>query len=440
MQEVTELFLLRYAQLKDFYERAAALCHEQCRDVLLQNGIRHLVTYRAKRKDRLKAKISSRELEGKVYRTESELIADLVDLAGVRVALYFPGDRQEAINLLSQQFDLIKKPKYFQGSEARRGSDVYRYRFPGYSATHLRVRLKSEFLEDDNAHYAEAGIEVQIASLVMHAWAEVEHDLVYKPLQGEVLSETEYALLDQVNGLAYSGEIALEQLQAAIKGRLARGQARFQNHYELAAHIHSALSLPLDGQFLMGRVDLLLHFLSRLELDRSDKLSPYLDPSAIRPSDSVADQVVRQIAQSSPTPSALIERWQELLQQGEPADAATLPSYSEEEIRAWAFRDSFLTLWRSLDQATLRAQSLLDPGRSPSWVDFESLRRSGRFEPSHINLLRQARSCFFRLAQGESVAPTGELTELAGQMKDMITWLYSEFPEALSDLESTPEG
>jgi ppGpp synthetase/RelA/SpoT-type nucleotidyltranferase len=52
----------------------------------------------------------------------------------------------------------------------------------------------------------------------MHAWSEVEHDLVYKPLDGD-FSPEEYAL-DQLNGLVLAGEMALETLQKAQQARL----------------------------------------------------------------------------------------------------------------------------------------------------------------------------------------------------------------------------
>ena len=41
----------------------------------------------------------------------------------------------------------------------------------------------------------------------MHAWAEVEHDLVYKPFISG-LSKQELAILDQINGLVLAGECA----------------------------------------------------------------------------------------------------------------------------------------------------------------------------------------------------------------------------------------
>jgi hypothetical protein len=45
----------------------------------------------------------------------------------------------------------------------------------------------------------------------MHAWAEIDHDLRYKPTQG-VPSAEELATLDDVNGLVLTGEIALKRL------------------------------------------------------------------------------------------------------------------------------------------------------------------------------------------------------------------------------------
>lgn len=68
-------------------------------------------------------------------------------------------------------------------------------------------------------------VEIQIASLIMHAWSEVEHDLDYKQLDGTV-SDLELELLDQLNGLALAGEISLEQLQNARNERIDKQQLK----------------------------------------------------------------------------------------------------------------------------------------------------------------------------------------------------------------------
>jgi hypothetical protein len=113
----------------------------------------------------------------------------------------------------------------------------------------------------------------------MHAWSEVEHDLVYKPFEG-TLSDEEYAILDELNGLVMAGEIALERLQKAGEARVAGSERAFVNHYDLAAHLLSRPSLaahaPLADSAL-GRVDLLFELLKRLDILTPERLKPYID-------------------------------------------------------------------------------------------------------------------------------------------------------------------
>ena len=56
--------------------------------------------------------------------------------------------------------------------------------------------MREESLDRSQKKYTTARIEIQVASVLMHAWSEVEHDLVYKPLQG-TLSDEELAILDR---------------------------------------------------------------------------------------------------------------------------------------------------------------------------------------------------------------------------------------------------
>ena len=111
----------------------------------------------------------------------------------------------------------------------------------------------------------------------MHAWSEVEHDLVYKPLEGR-LSAPEYALLDQLNGLVLAGEIALEQLQLAGDARLTAPQAAFRNHYELAEYIRTKLATGKTDltDSTLGRVDALFTFLAAENLATTSSIDSYL--------------------------------------------------------------------------------------------------------------------------------------------------------------------
>jgi ppGpp synthetase/RelA/SpoT-type nucleotidyltranferase len=135
-----------------------------------------MVTSRAKSVTRLEIKVRQRSTV-KNYQSVDDIFADIVDLAGARVALYFPGERGQVDVLIKSLFNVIGMPKEFpDGSKA-----PYEKRFSGYRASHYRVQLKESALSDAQKRYAEARVEIQVASVLMHAWAEVEHDLVYKP-------------------------------------------------------------------------------------------------------------------------------------------------------------------------------------------------------------------------------------------------------------------
>jgi hypothetical protein len=155
--------------------------------------------------------------------------------------------------------------------------------------------LKLERLGNDQHRYADARIEIQVASVLMHGWAEVEHDLIYKPLSGD-LSDDEYAILDELNGLVLTGEIALRRLQVAFDQRVNQAGQQFTNHYELAAFIHRELQLPSRDapEPDMGRVDLLFQLLRTYQKNQPGTVKPLLsavvtDPDNERP---IAEQVI----------------------------------------------------------------------------------------------------------------------------------------------------
>jgi ppGpp synthetase/RelA/SpoT-type nucleotidyltranferase len=221
----------RYPKEYDFYDQAARLIAQVLEQHFQRAGIRAIVTSRAKSPVRAVEKAIQRA-EKTPYTLIDDIYHDIVDLAGVRVALYFPGERDQVDKIIKQYFYIDDEPKQFPSSV----KPTYEKRFSGYWATHYRVRLPDPTLNESQKRYSEALIEIQVASILMHAWAEVEHDLVYKPLQGR-LSQDEYAILDEINGLVLSGEIALERLQRAGERRVATAGRVFSNHYDLAAYL-----------------------------------------------------------------------------------------------------------------------------------------------------------------------------------------------------------
>lgn len=300
--EVLSRFLDQYIKEIDFYEKASKICAQICESELERSGIRAIVTYRAKRPDKLKDKLLKRNKIVK-YSSMEEIYEDIVDLAGVRIAIYFPGDKEEIEKFIMTTFDVEETKEFPLDLEPNGSKGIYKKIFSGYHATHYRVRLKTELCDEEDKKYKNALIEIQIATVLMHAWAEVEHDLVYKPLSGQ-LSRDEYEILDELNGMILSGEIALKRLQKAVNERVSRQSVPFNNHYELAAFLYNKVQEALGEkaeEVIMGRADILFNFLKLAEMDKPDQLNQYL--RNIRSSNnhnSIVEFVIEQILGENP--------------------------------------------------------------------------------------------------------------------------------------------
>ena len=267
-------FISRYTREYDYYDQVGRLARVRLELVLQEEGIRAIVTSRAKSISRLREKCVKRDSE-RPYSSVEQIYESIADLAGVRVALYFPGERKQVEAIISRIFQVIEPRREFPDSAQRRPDN----RFTGYSAVHYRVRLQEHDLAEPEQRYGLARIEIQIASVLMHAWSEVEHDLDYKPQAG-TLSADEYAILDQLNGLVLAGEIALERLQEAGRRRVTVAGGSFANHYDLANYLLSHAAGLVDQPISdagVGRVDLLFELLSRTNMRDSRSLAPYIE-------------------------------------------------------------------------------------------------------------------------------------------------------------------
>ncbi|KAJ6100380.1 hypothetical protein N7499_000010 [Penicillium canescens] len=218
-------------------------------------------------------RLDPREDEMAPFQTLNDMLAALHDFGGARISLYFPGDLERVDALLRERFDVLKRIDKGQGSagnvqnlqeridhlksptadkehencalpiaiqEQRQFTRI----FSGYKATHFIVKMREEDIRFDRREgWADIVIEIQVGTLVMHSWSEVEHDMIYKPLasQGEKLSDDEERVLDLINGIVLMGESALRQLEASTakreSERTRNENALASSHYELGVWI-----------------------------------------------------------------------------------------------------------------------------------------------------------------------------------------------------------
>jgi putative GTP pyrophosphokinase len=94
----------------------------------------------------------------------------ITDLIGIRVVCHFLEEIDMVGSVLKKLFEVVEVEK--------KGSD-YSFKEFGYESIHVLVAIPEQFVE----RYGDCGCdvaEVQIRTIVQDAWAEVEHELVYK--------------------------------------------------------------------------------------------------------------------------------------------------------------------------------------------------------------------------------------------------------------------
>ena len=158
-----EDYLAKYRRMQGAAAAAEFLVADALQDLPVEL---HVVTGRAKHPLSLLKKLRS---EG--YTNPADEVTDQV---AVRVITYYDDHVKPVVQRLSERFEV--KP-----GESKDLSDRLPLRAFGYRSYHLVVRAALDALAGSQAQ-ALRGLwfEVQVRSVLAHAWAEIEHEVVYK--------------------------------------------------------------------------------------------------------------------------------------------------------------------------------------------------------------------------------------------------------------------
>jgi putative GTP pyrophosphokinase len=100
-------------------------------------------------------------------------LADITDLAGVRVITFFPRTIEDVCRCIQEQFQVIEKVDHTATAQKEERL--------GYQSVHYVVRLganRSGLAEYQK--FKSLVAEIQVRTVMQHAWAEIEHDIRYK--------------------------------------------------------------------------------------------------------------------------------------------------------------------------------------------------------------------------------------------------------------------
>jgi len=163
-----------YLREQNFYEDLAEVIARLIQECLKKRLIKvHSVQYRAKDAASFgrKASIPS-EIDPTKPKYERPL-DQITDLAGIRVITHFPSTLDDIDQLLKDEFDVRER--------SDKGVELVEDEKFGYQSIHYLVRIKHDRARlAEYERFANANAEIQVRTILQHAWAEIEHDIQYK--------------------------------------------------------------------------------------------------------------------------------------------------------------------------------------------------------------------------------------------------------------------
>ena len=164
----------QYLRVRPQYEAFANAVEEILAQALMAKGIAvNSIDARAKEPESFGTKAeapSENDPGAPKYRNPMD---EITDLAGVRVISFFPRTVESVGDCIHEQFEVVEH------------TDLNRKRLEeerfGYQSDHYLVRLNSNrtVLPEYKSHLGLIA-EVQVRTILQHAWAEIEHDIQYK--------------------------------------------------------------------------------------------------------------------------------------------------------------------------------------------------------------------------------------------------------------------
>jgi putative GTP pyrophosphokinase len=109
------------------------------------------------------------KIERKSYEKPLE---EIEDICGVRIICYYQSDIEKISSIITSEFKIHNS----EDKEDKLKADQF-----GYRSLHFIASIKQSWTNVPNYRdLEELKVEIQVRTILMHAWAEIEHNLAYK--------------------------------------------------------------------------------------------------------------------------------------------------------------------------------------------------------------------------------------------------------------------
>lgn len=162
-----DIFINEYLAQRPLYKKLGQKVSLIVEEILEQKEVNfHAVSFRAKTVDSFSKKIEKPKYD--------DPLNQLTDLTGVRIIAYVENDVKEISTIIENLFDIDSDNSIDKSKEL--GIDRV-----GYKSVHYICSLRSDRLcLPEFERFSALKFEIQIRTILQHAWAEIEHDKNYK--------------------------------------------------------------------------------------------------------------------------------------------------------------------------------------------------------------------------------------------------------------------
>ncbi len=187
---------------KSAYDSYSLHLKSTLNSLLLNEGISvHSLESRVKDRDSLEKKLIKKE--------KYKNIDEVTDVVGVRIITHYSGDVDRVAEVVEREFLVDRE------NSIDKRSSLEPDRF-GYLSLHYIVSLNDDRANlRENSEFKNTKSEIQIRTILQHAWAEIEHDIGYKSNVG--LPDEMRRKFSRLAGLLEIADSEFENIKTHIK-------------------------------------------------------------------------------------------------------------------------------------------------------------------------------------------------------------------------------
>jgi ppGpp synthetase/RelA/SpoT-type nucleotidyltranferase len=253
-----------------------------CKILVDKHILHHSITSRAKTPEKLKEKFSR---EGKDYK---DPLKEITDLAGVRIITYFTSDVEKLIPIIEEEFQIDWK----NSVDKRIYDDPSLF---GYKSYHYVLTLSQNRCKlPEYSAFKGMRCEVQIRTILQHAWAEIEHDVIYKNIKDvPFVLKREFACLAGVLELADSHFDSLREKKVLELNKIEKliSKKKFDLPIEMESMRYYLIKIHNEKIMYPIRISKLIKILSEKNISTIEQFHAILSKDIL----SKADQACRKI-------------------------------------------------------------------------------------------------------------------------------------------------